>query len=250
MVYWRIYRCLAALTMFALVGGCSDIPLDTFEVEVTTDRDPHIVELWYHPNARSNEFRRAYRLKFPQSYYGYRDNHKYLKQTAIGLVLDKQDLMPLTEVVAKETGIHEALSISPAFEGALKKKIWDSYVERMLWVVIRGLYGRPALTRTDMSRVFVSAPVVYHDIDRGFDIVEDSSKESTSTDLPLLRGYSSEGTVIRMTCSQGVPNCSFGTEYRNSSIDFSLPRSEAAKAHVIVPKLLDLIERHFVGGEE
>lgn len=241
---------MAALTMLALVGGCSDIPLDTFEVEVTTDRDPHIVELWYHPNARSNEFQRAYRLKFPQSYYGYRDNHKYLKQTAIGLVLDKRDLMPLTEVIAKETGIHEALSVSPAFEGVLKKKIWGPYDDRKLWVDIRGLSGRPALTRLDMPWVLISSPVLYHDIDLGFDITEGPLDEETRKRLPSISGYSSQGPVIRMHCPRDVHNCSFETDFRNSYIHFVLPRSDAAKAHMFVLKLLDLIQRHIVEGEE
>lgn len=231
-------------------GGCSDIRRGTFEVELTTERDPHVVKLWYNPKAHSNELRPAYRLEFPQSYYGYRDNHHYLNQTAIALLLEKPNLAPLAEVVAKQANITEPLSVLRFKQSALKPLVWGPYKDRHLWVVIQGLTGRPPLNRGDMPRVFASTPVVYHDLDSGFDIVEEVAKGGMGGRFPMLRGYSSEGQVIRMYCSSGVPNCSFETEFRNSYVSFVLPRSEAVTAHTIAPKLINLIEHHIVKDEE
>ena len=103
---------------FAAVGmtACSDVRHDTFEIELTTDTDPHIVQLWHISDEHSTKLKPAYVLSFPQSYYAYRDNHEARNQTAIGLLLDRATLRPLTEVIGDATGIKEPLS-TPRHKG-------------------------------------------------------------------------------------------------------------------------------------
>src|SRR5947209_7259801 len=62
------------------LGGCTGVHHYTYEIEYTTDRQPHTVQLWYDEGQGSGE-QPAYSLTFPQSYYAYRDNHEAEKQT-------------------------------------------------------------------------------------------------------------------------------------------------------------------------
>ena len=234
--------------MLAAASGCSDIRQNTFEVELTTDREPQTVELWYQPNERSKDWALAYRVRFAQSYYPYRDNHYHLKQTTIGMLLDKNSFAPLTEVIGRDRQIEEPLSLAPGEEGALKRQLDGHYRQRRLWVMIWGLRGRKELGRQDMPRILASAPPLR--TDHGFDIVKQSTSGATNKELPDIVGYSAAGRVIRMACPSDVRTCSFETEFRHSRMHFSLPRSEMALAHNISERLVRLIEQHLVQGEE
>ena len=96
-----------------------------------------IVELWNQPVPLSNDYARAFAIELPQNYYVYRDNHHYLRQTRIGLLLDKETLQPLAKRLSAEAGVIEPLDLSPGKEGALKRE-WGRYRQRDLLVTIKG----------------------------------------------------------------------------------------------------------------
>ncbi len=174
--------------------GCSDIRRDTFEVELTTDELSKIVELWNQPVPLSNDYARAFAIELPQNYYVYRDNHHYLRQTRIGLLLDKETLQPLAKRLSAEAGVIEPLDLSPGKEGALKRE-WGRYRQRDLLVTIKGsMPGYPDLRqRLDASSTTLADFVGVRD---GFKVFAPHGPASTPQ-MPDCRRFEATALLTR-----------------------------------------------------
>jgi hypothetical protein len=232
----KIDRNMPLLAMCSLLG-CSGPRIDTYEIELTTDTEPQMVELFYNPDPHSMKYASAYGLKFPQSYYAYRDNHNYREQTTIGLLLDRRSLRALTEVMRSETGIHESLSVPRWKEGALKKLQLARYRDRELFVRIIGNTGGGVWKPREGTPVLGQVA--------GFAIMQNKAA-GTGDLMPRLEGYSPSQPSLHMVCYARVPNCTFFVDYRKSQITFVLPRSQVAEAHASARGIIQLLDRHFV----
>ena len=240
------YFSAAALLAPAVLFGCSEIKTDSYEVELTTDTDPHLVELWSQTEELSNERAPLYRLRMPQSYFAFRDNHAALRQTTIGLMLDKSKFAPLTEAVHRETGVEEGLSTPSHHEGALKEQIEARYGDRQLFFRIIGSTGGLGLRRPPQQKLLQFGTRFRRE--NGFAIVERPRTSSPGNGSPDLLGYSLADPVIEMRCGAKA-NCTFFTDYRGSRISFVLPRSEMRDAPEIARKITHLLDQHLVPAE-
>jgi hypothetical protein len=209
-------------------------------MELTTDTDTQVVELFYHPEEMSRKYATAYALRFPQSYYAYRDNHNYREQTTIGLLLDRRSLRSLTEVMHSETGIQEPLSVLRWREGALLKLLQARYRDRELLVRIIESPGGGEWRPPEGTTPHRPVRQVF-----GFTVTNEKAA-GAGDQMPRLEGYSLSQPPVRMLCYSGVGNCTFFVNYRRSQITFVLPRSHAAEAHATARGIIRLLDRHFV----
>ena len=234
---------LGCICLGAALGGCSGIKQDTYEVQLTTDRTPHTVELW-REGRRSTKLEYVYSLAFAQAYYPYRDNHCCLKQTTIGLLMDKASLSPWTEIVASQSGINEGLDYPRWKTSQLARAAIPpgNYDRRSVWVTIRG--GPDSeVRRGDIKPTVLTAE---HDIGEWSGFRSVSHKVPFTPTLPDISGYSTTGSLVWVKCLDGVKNCSFSRNWRGSTIEFVLNRKDAGEAVQISDRLVRFLEQHLV----
>jgi hypothetical protein len=239
---------LLSLASAVLLTACLDAEIQTYtyEIELTTDTEPQVTELWYPPEERSSRRALAFAIRLPQNYYLYRDNHHHRNQTTIGLLLEKTSFRPLTEVMRTETGVEEPLSTPRGQEGSLKRLGEARYEDRELLVVINGVEGGLRLRRPEIPQVVAGERQFQAD---GFDLIAGPSSGAAGSRADL-RGYSVSEPLIEVVCRRGVRYCSFYTDYRNSRITFYLPQSEIPDAHRVARGIIDLLDRHLVSSQQ
>lgn len=238
-------RWSVALGVLAGLVACSGIRHYTYEIELTTDRQPHTVELWVEPaeNSGGGEWL-AYAMTFPQSYLAYRDNHDSLKQTTIGLLLDRQTLKPLTEVIASETGLREGLEVPRWQEGPLKKAAYGTYAARQLFVTVTGHAQPRPVSRRDAAAVYGK---MYDRVGEsgGFEVYKVRHQQGhPARGLPELAGYQSSDPQLYFRCLPGVVRCSVTKPYRTSDVTFSIERTALAQAPTLVVRICKLLDQH------
>lgn len=229
----------AAIALSLLVGACSDVQVDTYEVQLTTDLAPRTVELW-----DTFPMKYRYSLRFPHAFYVYRDNHYYLKQTTIALLLDRASFRPWTQIVASETGITEPLNypsrrISRLKPAAIRLSNRDP---RQMMVTISGKKlggGRRESIR--MQHLPDENIVIWN----GFRSVVTPVPNSKRA---YIHGYSVSGPLVWVQCSGdvNVDKCSFRRYWRGSEISFNLHPDDAREALQVSERLVRLLERHLV----
>lgn len=236
---------LLAVCVFLI--GCSEVPRITFEIELTTDDNPHKVELYYRakePNdGRSH---RLYGLKFPQQYYAYRDNHDSLKQSTIGLLLEKKTFKPITQVISAETGIIETISTPRWREGNLKRLAWSKYDDRKIMVLLKG--NVPTLKvpvqklRKIYSRVYdfggESDGIAFYRVRHPPNFPDGG--------LPELHAYNLKYPALAYYCASSVTRCSVTFPYRGGAAIFSLHRNQLGEAHDFAMRINRLLDHHVV----
>ena len=210
-----------------LLGGCRDVPRPDFQPELTAERSAHEVELWYRPEDRSLKYAYGFTLRLPKAAFMFRQNHEERRQAAIGLLLDKVTLQPLTLRIAEETGARDSRS--------LKKALEDRYRDRALLVDLSGLSagspGRPAADNP------LFKPLRTQD---GFQLYEDSRAGAypQADDRPPLTGWSLSDPPVRMDCPAQSPVCGLYASYKDARMHFTLPRSEVAQAEAVRARLV------------
>ncbi len=227
----RVQSLWVPIGMTIALTACSDVRQRTDELGLTTDRSPHTVELWGETDPDGKlEYR--YSLTFDQAYYMYQDNHCCLKQTTIGLLLDKQNLKPWTETVSAETGSTQPLDLeNPAL---LQQR------RRSSMVTIRG-------TRYSEPERRVIKPV-----GREYDIGNWHGFHSVSRDTGIksmfhdVTGYSAAGPLVRVLCLDRGTNCTFYRYWNRSEISFILDRKDAGEAVQLSDRLVRLLQQHLV----
>ena len=240
---------LLILAVGVMLASCSDINRDTFEIEYTTDDNPHTVEL-YHQGEKQGDrnWHRLYGLTFPQLYYAYRDNHDSLKQSAIGLLLDRETLRPLTEVIASETGVTETLNTPRFREGKLKRINYLKYRGRECFLLLSG--------NTPVSKVDVSIEKSRENYSQWLDFVEDSNgiaiyryrtkHNNDDGGLPDIYAFDLRFPALTYRCSGGTPYCSAMFPYRGSAAVFTFPRNQLLDAYDLAKQIMRLLDRHVI----
>lgn len=226
---------------FALCA-CTGVHHYTYEIEYTTDREAHTVQLWYDEGRRSDA-KLVYSLTFPQSYYAYRDNHDAEKQTTIGLILDRRTLRPLTELAASETGISEPLEMPRYREGPLMKLIAGQYADRQLFVTIRGRKA-PASAPVHPSKTYGE---LYEKVgEQGGFTVYAVRRAANYPDrgLPEIVGFATGKPDLRFHCLPAVPRCSLDDPYRDSTISFSIEREDLAQGRDLMDGIRRVLDQH------
>jgi hypothetical protein len=229
------------VALCAALCACTGIRHYTYELEYTTDREPHTVQLWYDAGGGPGE-ELAYSLTFPQSYYAYRDNHDAEKQTTIGLLLDRRTLRPLTELIAAETGVTEPLKVPRYKEGTLKKLATDKYAERQLFVDIRadgpvtGL-SDPTTTYDEMyQKVEEQGPYKVYKVK--------APRGSPDRGLPEIVGFARSRWDLRFNCLPAVARCSVRQSYRDSTITIYIGRGDLDEAPGLMAGISKLLDQH------
>jgi hypothetical protein len=231
---------LAAVSV--ALAACTGVHHYTYEIEYTTDQQPHTVQLWYDEGQGAGE-KPAYSLTFPQSYYAYRDNHDAEKQTTIGLLLDRRTLKPLTELIAAETGVAEPLEVPAWQEGPLKKLATGKYADRQLFVTIRGR-TTPTSAPTDPARIYGE---MYQKVgEKGPFTVYKVKVPPGQPDrgLPPLAGFATTSRDIRFHCLSAVARCSVDQPYRDSTISISLGRANLDEAPALMTGIRKVLDQH------
>lgn len=245
-------RLLFAVATVAL-GACTGIRHYTYEVELTTNREPHTVQLWYDEGQGAGE-KPAFSLTFPQSYYAYRDNHEAEKQTVIGLLLDRQTLGPLTEIVARETGTLEALRVPGQNATALTKELAAKYLHRQLWVSIRGRTAPPPIARRDPAKTYGE---MYEQLGQqaGFVVyrVRHAPTHEGDGGLPEIVGFASSTPDLSFYCmglpedmvrTGTIPPCDVEQPYRESVVSIRVDRADLSHSWAFMLRVRKLLDRH------
>ena len=216
-----------------LLAGCSDIQTSTWEVELSADPTPHLVELWRETEDSKPTRVFAYSVEFPQSYYYFRDNHQHLKQTSIGLLFDRQTLRPLAPAIVEEAARPEAQSnfVRP------ERLLFDRYRTRSLLVTITGLRGEQRLRRP-------SSPLEPLPDSPDFLWESRPSPGDPASGGTTLSGYSLGDPLVRVSCPSIDGQCAVETQYLTSRVRFALPKADLAQAVPVSRRLTELLTRH------
>jgi hypothetical protein len=99
---------LISLSCLLLVRSCysNKIARFTWITDFTTVRTPHI--MWLHGEICETENCKwipLFKLRMPKSYTFYQDNHRYTRQSKIGILVDKKTFEPIAEVIVRENKI-------------------------------------------------------------------------------------------------------------------------------------------------
>lgn len=235
----------SALLWVSLVGAsaCSDIRENTFEIELTTDTVQHTVELWYQPEGKRTD-ERAYSLRFPQKFYAYRDNHHYLKQTTVGLLLEKPSLRSFAQVISEETGVRERISEPRHREGSLKSIQMKKYPRRDLFVAIT---GGPKNPTTSLASVNASLSENHDFVGQqsGFYVYSDRSTIPGVPASGLVGVYGADPT-LQFWCGRLPSKCDFFFFYHNTTVKFALSRAEIATAPNLANGIKKILDAHIM----
>lgn len=225
------------------LGSCSNVQQYTYEIELTTDREPQTVELWYEPQEGSRDgLQFAYALTLPQSYYAYRDNHHSRRQTTIGLLLDRKTFQPLTDVIASETGLRESLQVPRGQEGALKRAAFEKFRSRNLLVRIEG-HGQPRPNSPNPAAVFGEMYDYVSERD-GFSVYQGRVRRGgPDRGLPELAGYQTASPDVHFHCVVGAIRCYVEAPYRQSDIRFPIERDGLSQAPAIMSSIRKLLDQ-------
>lgn len=220
-----------ALGLLAL-AGCEDIQTSTWIVKLSADPTSHEVELYREVEAEELTRAFAYSVEFPQSYYFYEDNHRHLKQTTIGLLLDRETLGPIAPVVIKEASkpVYAKRSVQP------ERLFFEQYRARSLSVTITGLRGeqhirRPAVTQVALPNhpgfLWHSRPAP-------------GNPESNES----LHGYSITDPLVHASCPATDGDCAVEFEYLRSKVRFRWPKADLEQALPVARRLTAMLAKH------
>ena len=215
------------------LAGCSDIQTSTWEMELSADPTPHQVQLYREIEASEPSRIFAYSVEFPHSYYFYRDNHRHLKQTAIGLLFDRATLGPLAPIIVEEAAKPEYASQFVRPERLLSER----YRERALQVTITGLRGEERLRRP-------SSPMKRLPGDAEFLWQSRPSIGDPGSGGQTLTGYSSSDPLVRVSCPSVDGMCTVETQYLASRVHFTWPKADLAQAVTVARRLTSILEQH------
>lgn len=237
---WRML--LSICVIRAGLPSCSGIREDTFEIEVTTDRELHRVELWSEDNG---EDKLVYALQFPQSYYVFRDNHHALKQTTIGMLLDTKTGGALTDAIAAETGLRETLDVPRGFEFKLKKAAYGRFGDRQLLIEIRGAPAKTSRLSLERARQRYGTSYKFVGERDGLAVYQDRGAAGTAVvDPSAIIGFVVADPDIQFYCPAKTVFCSVDFPFRNSTLTLYLRPGAMSRLRSSTQNAARLIERH------
>lgn len=234
-------RLLLAVVIIQITSCSEEVRQRTWVRATTTDQDAHTVDL-YRPTKPSPSLTYAYSLKLPRSYYEFRDNQYYTKQTDIGLGFDAPTLRSWAERFSTISGLERPLNqwfSTDAFDAASTRAMRTD--KRRVYVSIIGAEGVPPDPRDfqkDMS--WRGSPFDW----KGYTVRY--YDKSYVPSLPALRGHKKDFPQLSIDCAEGAPICSFDRLYRGSYVKIFLPRERAMEAGPFSDRLIHFLDQHVV----
>lgn len=225
------------------LAACSDVEQRTYLLKASADPAPQTVELWYE-KSQPRRWTRAYALRFPRYYYAYEDNHKSLKQTTIGLSMDRQSFDPLAVIVARELGISELSKATNSDRERIVRAMKAAYEPHNNRATVVEITGGGAMRRPSPGNTFYKLFKPAGE-SAGFALFAHRDQQMAE-DPPELEGFSISNPLVLVRCAGGNENCSFSVGYKRSTMSFVLPRSDFEQALPIARQLTGLLESHEV----
>lgn len=238
----QIWQQLLVTAVIIQLTSCSqEVPRRTWVRALTTDQDLHTVDL-YGPVKPYPRLLHTFSLNLPRSYYEYRDNQYYNKQTDIGLGFDAPTLRSWAERFSTISGLKRPLNrwfSTDAFDAASTRAMRTD--KRRVYVSIRGAEGVPPDPREFQKDMPWRGPPFDW---KGYTVRYYGKPYVPS--LPALRGHNQDFPQLSIDCAEGAPICSFDRLYRGSYVMIFLPRERAIEARPFSDRLIHFLDQHVI----